>query len=183
MRYVPPVRRHLARRLARNLARQIAGQREERNERGASALEFGLAFPLVLLVMFGIIQYGYHFWSLETGAATAREAARRLIVGTDWGCTQALAVEHADPPAVGSTPPVVTRRYHTEGGATQSGPVLGSMVTVTVSFQSLNLRLPFVPVPNGASITQTSTGRIENVPPRRLKCDDSQDFVDGTGTY
>lgn len=179
--------RHLVRRLTRRLAHHIAGDHDdfprERGQRGAAALEFGLVFPLVMLAIFGIIQYGYHFWSLHTAAATAREAARRLIVGSDWDCTQAEAVQFADSPAVGSAPPDVTRRYHSEGGATQSGPVLGSMVTVTVSFDSLDLGMPFLPVPNNAQVTQTATGRIEAVPPRRLACDDTLNYVAGAGTY
>ncbi len=152
-------------------------------ERGAAALEFGLVFPIVVLVIFGIIQYGYHFWSLHTAAATAREAARMLIVGSDWGCTQTYAQDFASSPAVGTTPPEVTRAYHAEDGTPQPAPRVGSMVTVTVSFQSLDLGMPFLPLPNGGKVTQTATARIESVPPQRLKCDSSQDFVAGTGTY
>ncbi|HLN76543.1 MAG TPA: TadE family protein [Nocardioidaceae bacterium] len=154
----------------------------DRRERGAAALEFGLVLPLVMLVIFGIIQYGYLYWSLETAAAAAREAARRLVVGTDWGCTQAGAVQAADGPALGGTPPTVTRRYHTEGGATQSAPVVGSLVTVTVSFQSLDMGMPFLPLPNNGVVKDTAVGRIEDVPTERLKCDDTQGFVTG-GTY
>jgi Flp pilus assembly protein TadG len=186
-----PRSRHLAHRLARNLAHYLAndrgerssrGERGDRGDRGAAALEFGLVLPVVMLVIFGIIQYGYLFWSLETGAAAAREAARRLIVGADWGCTQAEAVQGASGPAIGSTTPVVTRRYHTEGGATQAAPVVGSLVTVTVSFQSLDLGMPFLPLPNGGVVTETGVGRIENLPPQRLACDGSQNSVPG-GTY
>jgi Flp pilus assembly protein TadG len=172
--------RHLTRRVRRSIARHLA---HRRGESGAAALEFGLVFPLVLLVIFGIIQYGYHFWSLHTAAATAREAARRLIVGTDWDCTRANAVDLANSPAVGSTPPEVTRRYHTDGGATQAAPVVGSLVTVTVTFQSLDLDMPLLPLPSGGLVTQTAEGRIESVPPQRLKCDETQDPVEGTGTY
>lgn len=166
----------LAHLFARNIAHLLV---KDRSERGAAALEFGLVLPIVMMVIFGVIQYGYHFWSLETGAAAAREAARRLIVGTDWGCTQAEAVQGASGPAVGSSAPVVTRRYHTEGGATQSGPVVGSLVTVTVTFQSLDLGMPFLPLPNNGVITETGVGRIEMVPPQRLACDTSQSTVVG----
>jgi hypothetical protein len=135
-----------------------------------------------MLVILGIIQYGYLYWSLETAAAAAREAARRLVVGTDWGCTQAGAIQSADGPALGATQATVTRRYHTEGGVTQSAPVVGSLVTVTVSFQSLDMGLPFLPLPNSGVVKDTGVGRIENVPVQRLACDNSQNVV-GTGTY
>lgn len=171
--------RGLSRVVRSNLPRCRAG---DRPERGAAALEFGLVLPLVMLVIFGIIQYGYLYWSLETAAAAAREAARRLVVGSDWGCTQAGAIQAADGPALGSTPPTVTRRYHTEGGVTQSAPVVGSLVTVTVSFQSLDMGLPFLPLPNNGVVKDTGVARIENVPLQRLACDDSQNVV-GTGSY
>lgn len=162
----------------------MAVARTRRNDRGAAALEFGLVFPLVVLVIFGIIQYGYHFWSLHTAAATARETARMLIVGTDWSCAQASAVAFADSPAVWSAAPTVSREYHTEDGTAQTAPVEGSMVTVTVSFQSLDLGMPFLPLPDNAAVTEKATARIENVPPAplRLKCDGSQDYV-AVGSY
>ena len=186
MRHVP--RQHPVRRLIRHLAHRLATgnpdrpPRSARAEQGAAALEFGLVFPVVVLVMFGIIQYGYHFWSLHTAAATARETARLLVVGSDWGCAEALARGFADAPAVGATPPEVTRAYHAEDGTPQPGPVEGSMVTVTVSFQSLDLGMPFLPLPDGARVTQSATARIENVPPVRLACDWSANLVTG-GTF
>ena len=172
--------RTLAHLFLRGLARRVAGT--SLDDRGSAALEFGILLPVVLLVILGVIQYGYAFWSLETAAASAREAARRLVVGTDWGCTHAEAVDHASSPVVGGVPPTVTRNYHTEGGASLAAPQVGSLVTVTVSFQSLNMGLPFVPVPNGGVVTQTGVGRIEDVPPQRLACDNTQNTVVG-GTY
>jgi len=169
----------LARRVVRQLARHLAGCREEA---GVAALEFALVLPLFLMGILGIIQYGYHYWSYETAAANAREAARRLIVGTDWTCTQAKAIQGASGPAVGGVTPVVSRRYHTQSGVTEPGPVVGDLVTVTVTFKSLNMQVPFLPVPNGGTVTQTGVGRIEVVPPQRLACDNTQNTVVG-GTY
>lgn len=154
--------------------------RPRRDDRGAAALEFGLVFPLVVAVIFGIIQYGYHFWSLQTAAATARETARLLIVGSDWGCARAYGEGFASAPAVGATPPSVTRRYHADDGDPQTGPRIGSMVTVTVTFQSLDIGL--FPLPDGGLVAETATARIENVPPQRLACDGSQDVV-AAGSY
>jgi Flp pilus assembly protein TadG len=169
----------LARRMVRTVARHLAACREET---GAAVLEFGLVLPIVLMAILGVIQYGYHFWSLETAAAAAREGARRLIVGTDWGCTQAEAVQSASGPALGGVAPVVTRRYHTESGTTLSGPVVGDLVTVTVTFQSLDMQIPFLPVPHNGTVTETGVGRIEVVPPQRLACDRTQNTLVG-GTY
>lgn len=181
MRYLWPhrVAHHLARRVARHLARHLASCKDQS---GAAVLEFALVLPMVLMGILGVIQYGYHFWSLETAAASAREAARRLIVGTDWTCTQAQAVQGASGPALGGVAPVVTRRYHTESGVTEAGPVVGDLVTVTVTFQSLDMQVPFLPIPNSGKVTQTGVGRIEVVPPQRLACDTTQNTVVG-GTY
>lgn len=135
-------------------------------ERGASALEFGLVAPLVFAALFGVLQYGYHFWSLETAAATAREAARKVSVGTAWPCTRERAVEHASAPALDTGPPQVTHAY--DSGASE--PVVGALVTVTVRFRSLDIG--FLPVPDGGWVEQSATARVENVPRTPLGCDD-----------
>lgn len=135
------------------------------DECGAAALEFGLVVPLVLAAFFGVLQYGYHFWSLETAAATAREAVRRVAVGTDWTCTAQRAVEHASMPALDTGPPQVTYSY--ENGATT--PVVGALATVTVRFRSLDIGL--LPVPHDGWVEQSATARVESVPYTPLGCD------------
>lgn len=144
-----------------------------RSERGSTALEFGLVAPLVFLVIFGIIQYGYVFWALTTASASAREAARRMIVGRDWAtCAQPEAVRQAANPAVGDDPVTATYRYTDDAGVTLHRPVrVGDLVEVTVSFQSLNLGIPLIPVPDGGVVTQTATARVENIPAVTLPCD------------
>jgi Flp pilus assembly protein TadG len=143
------------------------------DQRGASALEFGLVAPVILLMIFGIIQYGYLYWSLQTAKATAREAARQLIVGTDWSCTEQQALAKVAMPAVGAATPSVLATYLAADGVTPAvAPgVNGGLVTVEVSFQTLDMNLPFLPVPNDARISQRVTARMENVPPAPLSCD------------
>lgn len=140
------------------------GARRRRQQRGSVVVEFALLVPLVLLVLVGVIQYGYQYWAMQTASATAREAARRLVVGTDPVCTLAEAQDRAAGPAVGSQAPTVTYRYDNAGNV----PQRGSLVTVTVTLQSLDIGL--VPVPRDGLVTETATNRVENVPIDPLLC-------------
>jgi Flp pilus assembly protein TadG len=131
-----------------------------RSERGAVAVEFALVFPLVFAVMFGIIQYGIYFWGRSTAAASARESARELAVGTDWTCSQAGAV---DKTSHAGNNVVVSRRYI---NATNT-PAVGDLVEVTVTATSLAPNL--LPLPGG-DITEVATARVENIPSSPLGC-------------
>lgn len=143
--------------------------RSSREERGAAALEFGLVIPVILMVIFGIIQYGFVYWSLQTASATAREAARALIVGTTEACALDRAEQHADNPAVGRAP-VAVARYSDASGVATAGPVEGGLVEVEVSLTTLDLNLPFLPLPDGGNVVQTAEARVENVPAVPLPC-------------
>lgn len=131
---------------------------EPDRERGAVAVEFALVATLLLTVLMGILQYGYHYWALETASATAREAARRYAVGTEQACTQAEAEGHAGKAALG--PVTVSPRPSTVA--------VGDVITVTVSFQSLDMHL--FPLPNGGVVTQSERARVENVPGSPIPC-------------
>lgn len=129
----------------------------ERGEQGSSLVEFALIVPLLLAVMIGILQYGYHFWALETASATAREAARRLAVGTEWACSRTEAKERLSLPAVSTVPDPT---YHYTSGS--AAPTVGDTVVVTVTLQSLHIG--FVPLPDSGLITETARARVEHVP-------------------
>lgn len=141
-----------------------------RREDGASALEFGLVAPVIIMMIFGIIQYGYMFWALQTASATAREAVRSLIVGTEEGCVLDRAETMAKAPAIGSVAPTAVPTYRDGNGAVVSQPVEGGTVSVAVGFQTLDLGIPFLPVPDNANITQEQTARVENIPAVPLTC-------------
>jgi Flp pilus assembly protein TadG len=135
--------------------------RHRQSERGAVAVEFALVFPLVFAVMFGIIQYGLYFWGRSTAAASARESARQLAVGTDWTCSHDEAQAKAD--GAGRNV-VVTYRYL---NATNTAKV-GDLVEVTVTGSTLAPNL--LPVPSGGAITEVATARVENIPSSPLDC-------------
>ncbi len=83
-----------------------------RSERGVAAVEFALAIPIVLLVLSGIIQFGFVLFLQSHVADVARETARRVAVGEfeqaeaeqfaqdsllNWGVTYTVAVTFPDP--------------------------------------------------------------------------------------
>ena len=80
------------------------------SQRGASAVEFALILPLLIVLTFGIIEFGLLMYNQQVLTNAAREGARYGIVqtdptdaavtnGTDWyqGCGSVL---YADYPPV-----------------------------------------------------------------------------------
>jgi Flp pilus assembly protein TadG len=51
-----------------------------RNRRGAAAVEFALVVPLVLLLLWGIVDIGRAFYTLNNLASAVREGARTAAV-------------------------------------------------------------------------------------------------------
>lgn len=56
-------------------------------ERGAAAVEFAIIFPILLLVMFGIVEFGTLMYDQIMVTNSAREGAR-------WGSTQSVSLAH-----------------------------------------------------------------------------------------
>ncbi len=86
-----------------------------RSERGVAAIEFAIVMPFVLLVLAGIIQFGFVLFLQSHVADVARDTARRVAVGEfeqaegvqfaqdtllNWGVTYTVAVTDPDPDVV-----------------------------------------------------------------------------------
>ena len=54
-----------------------------RGEGGASAVEFGLILPVLLILVLGIIEFGHAFQVQGTLSAAAREGARAMALQND----------------------------------------------------------------------------------------------------
>lgn len=52
-----------------------------RDERGSPAVEFALIAPVLILLILGIVQFGFAFYTYNEMMNGAREGARRLAVG------------------------------------------------------------------------------------------------------
>jgi hypothetical protein len=70
-------------------------------EGGAAAVEMALVMPLLLLLVFGIIEFGFIFNRYITLTHAAREGVRQLALGTDSGAAVAGAEGAAGPNADG----------------------------------------------------------------------------------
>ena len=64
-------------------------RRLRRSESGAEVIEFALTLPLLLLVVFGIIEFGFVFQQYEVVTNAAREGARIASLST-YGSTPAV---------------------------------------------------------------------------------------------
>jgi hypothetical protein len=53
-----------------------------RRERGAAIVEFAVVLPLLLTILFGIIEYGWVFFIRQTLQNSAREGCRLLVLQT-----------------------------------------------------------------------------------------------------
>ena len=111
-------------------------KRLRRNESGAELIEFGLTLPLLLLLVLGMIEFGFLFREYEIVTNAAREGARIAILPT-YSATQTARQNNAT---------ARVNQYLTNAGLNQS------LATVTVG----------VPVAN--VLAAPATGCVWSVP-------------------
>lgn len=142
-----------------------AATRRARDERGAAAVEFALVVPILLLLVFGMVQYGLYSWSAQGGASAAREAARRAAVGDHADCAAFRDDVRARIDALGDAAGAdITRTFAKGPGNSDPGVQVGDVVTVTVEFTSIDLNIPLVPFMNDGRVHQAADARVEGVP-------------------
>lgn len=145
--------------------------RVERDDRGAAAVEFALVAGILFTLIFGTIQYGLYFWSLQSGAHAAREAARQAAVGS-LTCPQFedAVLNNSRGEKAGTV--TATRTFYTDETLTTgaSPAVIGGAVKVVVSFESIDLGLPFVPFIDDGQVSERAVARVENVTTDSVNC-------------
>jgi Flp pilus assembly protein TadG len=134
-------------------------RRRRREERGAAAVEFALVVPILLLVVFGIINFGFVFAQQISLNNSARQTARYAVVdGRD--CT-AIKNEAKDSAAtIGMSAaqvpvPVITPSC---SGTTKpcTGTTPGTNVKVTLT-RTASWIVPFPPFTTGNAPTLEGT--------------------------
>ncbi|MEX0745879.1 MAG: TadE/TadG family type IV pilus assembly protein [Phycisphaeraceae bacterium] len=73
-------------------------KRDRRARRGLATLETALVLPLLLLLTFGVLEYGWMFWKLQDVTSATRHGARQAVLpdSTTAGVEQAVADMLAD---------------------------------------------------------------------------------------
>jgi Flp pilus assembly protein TadG len=137
-----------------------------RDEGGATAVEFALVLVPMLVIVFGLIQYGLYFYSAQTGSNTINAAARQLSVGNCQG-TGALQDFVDGRLGAASTEPadVDPKYYNADGTAATSltDVTLGGTLELTIEFPTIDLNFPFVPFLDDPKVSRTVQARIEDV--------------------
>ena len=138
-----------------------------RTDHGAAAVEFGLVLVPLLVIVFGIIQYGLYFWAMQAGTNATGEAVRRLSVGDCQSSTELknllkdrLGLATGNPSGV--TAVVVYKKGDAAHTVTTAPGELGGNVDLTVTFSALNMHLPFIPVPDNGTVTRHIYARVED---------------------
>jgi Flp pilus assembly protein TadG len=129
-------------------------------------VEFALLAPILILLVVGLLQYGMYFWSAQGGSNAAREAARRAAVGDLTACAdfQSYVRDRIDALGNGDNAATITRTYANGPGNTDSAVEVGDVVTVVVTFNSVDLNIPLLPFPDNGQVSQSAEARVENVP-------------------
>ena len=128
-----------------------------RQQDGAAAVEFALLLPLLVLLLFGIIQFGIAFNTRIQATNAAREAARAAVIGIDnWDDVGGLEFWEGvrQRAGVGDV---------SNCSLTTSAEVIGGTLTVTFDYP-LELMIPFMPSsPTFETGTARASMRIEQL--------------------
>lgn len=136
-----------------------------RGDRGAAAVEFALIVPILLWLVFGIIQYSWYLYAMQSGTAAVGNATRRLSVGDCQTSAEVTNLVKNKLGAALTSGAVVTTTVsftNAAGGTTTSPGEIGGSVKLTASFRTLNMHFPLIPVPGGGTISRSATARVED---------------------
>ena len=111
-------------------------------EGGAAAVEFALLLPLLVLLLFGMIEFGLAFNTRIQATNAAREAARQAVVGIDdWTDVGGVPFWQVARDRAG-----VSSISNCSLTTTPTPSVVGGALTVRFDFP-LRLVIPFLPSP------------------------------------
>ena len=138
----------------------VVMSRRGRDERGAAAVEFALVTPLLLLILFGIIDYGIWFADSISARQAVRDAARQGSLEQFGSCGGATDLENlactvkAQMDQISGTTVVRVAVAPSPSANADDAWQQGHTLRICAMTQHQSL-LPLVPFPNnGISVTR-----------------------------
>lgn len=131
--------------------------RRVRKERGSALVEFAMVMPLLLMLVFGIMESGWLFAQLTETRNAAREGARLAVV--DFGSASEIALETCNRAVLSSNGAVVSVATSGDTDDPIGDPTASVTVTIENSYNSLTGFLD--PIFDGASLNADVTMRVE----------------------
>jgi Flp pilus assembly protein TadG len=136
-----------------------------RYDDGAAAVEFALVFPLLALLVFGIIQFGISFSGLLALNNASRQGARVGAVGLNTCATVMGQVYQGSQDALGVVYPVTVTVSRSGGAGNLCVATLNSSGSATYSTGSATVvACPSGNVANRLNVKTTTTGSFV-IPP------------------
>jgi len=122
-----------------------------KNEKGANAVEFALILPVLIVLIFGIFQFGIAYNNYITITHAAREGARRAAVDLTNPLLKQIIIDRAYPIPLTEDDITIT---------TPEGTKIGDPVEVEIIY-NINIEIPLVgswDIP----LTNKAVMRLEN---------------------
>jgi Flp pilus assembly protein TadG len=108
-------------------------RRPNKRERGLALVEFALTLPLFLVLVLGMVEYGYYFYVAVSATNAAREGARQctlVALGACGNCNPTAAVDYMSDVGLGDETSATATCANVNGA-------LMYTVDVTVDFATL----------------------------------------------
>ncbi|TET15824.1 MAG: pilus assembly protein [Actinobacteria bacterium] len=105
-----------------------------KSEKGASAVEFALILPILIILVFGIVQFGIAFNNYITITHAAREGARIAAVDLNNPDLENIIIERAFPVQITEDDIVIS---------TPEGTNIGDPVEVEITY-NISITIPLV---------------------------------------
>jgi Flp pilus assembly protein TadG len=135
-----------------------------RKETGAAAVEFAIVSFLLFMLIFGIIDFGFAFFSWNTAANAAREGARKAAVTNDMGVVRdrvmatSEGLDESKMTVIIECGPAGGGSYGACGGQTEDDLI---RVTVKYDYSYLTPLPTMVGLGQILTVTATSESRFE----------------------
>lgn len=138
---------------------QISQKRRTGGDRGAAAVEFALVVPILLLLVFGIIDYGAVYADSISARNGVREAARQGVVSNFNGGTTLAGVATAAESNIGAISGTASATAYAPNGWVKGKPLV---VCALIPNPGI---IRFVPLPSQLRARVELSIETDTVPP------------------